>query len=235
MPQLDPIGFDDVKQRTPRHVSEKIKKHFGINISQVQYRELAFAPFLSLLFCRLFYRLRTEEIPATVEGRAAYWKRHYNTIKGKGTVEKYIQNQKANQSGLLMFSIKTKIFVPVVVLAILSFAFVVNKLKNARIELGATQQQNVQLISDIEGLNVNLNETVSRLEQQQKLNETLSKQRDEARAKIQAHSRRLQNALIKLNRNNKEVQKWSDSSVPADVVKLLNESAENSNNKKDGS
>jgi len=92
--QFDKIGFDDVKQRTRKHVNEKIKKAFGFGVMDIQHRDLAYSPLLSMLWCRLFYMLIPDVIPDTVAGRAAYWKRYYNTVKGKGTPTEYISHQK---------------------------------------------------------------------------------------------------------------------------------------------
>lgn len=43
---------------------------------------------------RLHYRRVKAPIPTSLEGRAHYWKEHYNTPKGKGTVEEYLANWK---------------------------------------------------------------------------------------------------------------------------------------------
>lgn len=45
----------------------------------------------AIFMCRCFYLRIKEPIPSTVELRAKYWKKYYNTEKGKGTVEKYIK------------------------------------------------------------------------------------------------------------------------------------------------
>lgn len=45
----------------------------------------------SIFMCRCFYLRIKEPIPHTVEERAKYWKKYYNTELGKGTVEKYIK------------------------------------------------------------------------------------------------------------------------------------------------
>ena len=44
-----------------------------------------------IFMCRIFYLRFSEVIPDTVESRAKYWKKYYNTNLGKGTVEKYIK------------------------------------------------------------------------------------------------------------------------------------------------
>lgn len=43
-----------------------------------------------IIICRMFYLRIKEAIPSTVEERAKYWKKYYNTLLGKGTVELYI-------------------------------------------------------------------------------------------------------------------------------------------------
>lgn len=88
--QFDPIGFADVVQRTPLALKRRVRDTFGVDLGQLQHRDLAFSPLLSLLFCRLFYRLKPGRIPDTLDGRAAYWKRWYNTAEGKGTEAEFI-------------------------------------------------------------------------------------------------------------------------------------------------
>ena len=45
---------------------------------------------LACAFCRVFYRRKPGAIPTTMPGRAAYYKRYYNTAHGKSTVDRYI-------------------------------------------------------------------------------------------------------------------------------------------------
>lgn len=89
--QVDRGTFDWLKQSyasTP--VATAIQKRFNIDISRTQYQELETSPVLAMLFCRLRYMKAKGAIPATLEGRAAYWKQWYNTSAGKGTVADYI-------------------------------------------------------------------------------------------------------------------------------------------------
>lgn len=44
--------------------------------------------------CRAHYLRVRGAIPKTVKGQAAYWKKHYNTYLGKGTVDEYMLNWK---------------------------------------------------------------------------------------------------------------------------------------------
>ena len=45
----------------------------------------------SVFMCRMFYMRIKESIPNTVEKRAKYWKKYYNTEQGKGTTTEYIK------------------------------------------------------------------------------------------------------------------------------------------------
>ena len=45
---------------------------------------------LASAFCRIYYRRKPGAIPKTMPARAEYWKKHYNTYKGRGTVAHYI-------------------------------------------------------------------------------------------------------------------------------------------------
>ena len=46
------------------------------------------------IMCRVFYLRVPEPLPASddIDGMARYWKTHYNTSLGKGTVEGFIRN-----------------------------------------------------------------------------------------------------------------------------------------------
>ena len=45
---------------------------------------------LAAAFCRIYYRRKPGAIPGTLPGRATYWKKHYNTAGGAGTVDHYV-------------------------------------------------------------------------------------------------------------------------------------------------
>lgn len=44
------------------------------------------------LMCRVHYLRKPGAIPSTLQGQAAYWKKHYNTRLGKGKPEEYVKN-----------------------------------------------------------------------------------------------------------------------------------------------
>lgn len=47
---------------------------------------------LACLFARLHYIRFRPAVPRHLRGQAEYWKRYYNTVDGKGTPEKYIND-----------------------------------------------------------------------------------------------------------------------------------------------
>lgn len=92
--QFDLPGFNDAKARISKEKKDLILQEFNIDIDQVELRDLAYSPLLSIIFCRVFYLLRPNVIPSTVEERSKYWKKWYNTESGKGTVEHYLEQVK---------------------------------------------------------------------------------------------------------------------------------------------
>ncbi len=44
-----------------------------------------------IIFCRLHYRRVPKPLPRTLEDQALYWKKYYNTAKGKGTPEHFAE------------------------------------------------------------------------------------------------------------------------------------------------
>jgi len=92
--QVDPVAFNDICQRARTNDLEMIFSHFAIDIKKIRHDALDYSPLLAAIFCRLFYKLIPDVIPASVEGRAVYWKKHYNTVLGAGTAAEYVVNAK---------------------------------------------------------------------------------------------------------------------------------------------
>lgn len=88
--QCDYIAFIDVQRRARISDVVKVVEEFGVDIRKAHHAELDVSPLLATVFCRLFYKLIPESFPDTVVKRADYWKRHYNTVMGKGTIEGYL-------------------------------------------------------------------------------------------------------------------------------------------------
>ena len=93
--QVDKIGFEDT-QDTKSHPAlvskfKRIKDEFGIDWAAASWEDLR-DPLHSTIAARLLLSNKEDVIPDTVEGRAKYWKDKYNTVKGKGTTEKYLKS-----------------------------------------------------------------------------------------------------------------------------------------------
>ena len=91
--QFDKYPFLDLQSRSLGNRT-KILEGLGVDIAKVQWEDLRNNPLLSFIFTRLQYLPFKEVIPTTLEGRAGYWKKYYNTVKGLGTVEHYIKMNK---------------------------------------------------------------------------------------------------------------------------------------------
>ena len=99
--QVDRITFDDIQKRCLVKGSHYAKKRamllrkLGIDIASFQWKDLEDNPLLSGLFGRLKLTPFDEPIPDTQEGRAAYWKKYYNSEaeNAKGTPQKYMDAQ----------------------------------------------------------------------------------------------------------------------------------------------
>lgn len=88
--QFDKIPFYDVKNRARHSDKQKIADDFDIVLDLVEWEHLRYNPLLCLIFTRLKYKKIPELIPDTLQGRAEYWKKYYNTEAGKGTIKHYI-------------------------------------------------------------------------------------------------------------------------------------------------
>ncbi len=65
--------------------------YFDIDIEMINWQDLRYNPLLAMIFARLKYKKIPQAVPPSIRERAEYWKTHYNTYLGKGTVEHYIQ------------------------------------------------------------------------------------------------------------------------------------------------
>jgi hypothetical protein len=92
--QCDELPCNDTVNRSSPVDIAAVKKVFDIDLHKVKWTDLRYSPLLSLIIARLHYKLKPGKIPSTLEGRAQYWKEHYNSVKGKGTVQGYIAKVK---------------------------------------------------------------------------------------------------------------------------------------------
>ena len=70
-----------------RHMQQNYKPFF--EVANLKIEDLK-SPIVSAVIARLYIGLTEEPIPDTMKGRAEYWKKYYNTVDGKGTIEDYI-------------------------------------------------------------------------------------------------------------------------------------------------
>lgn len=99
--QVDRKGFDQVQSKINKPkskyaaVAASFKENVGIDLATTKYEDLN-DDLLSIIYGRLYLaQITTDPIPDTVEGRADYWKLHYNTKAGDGTPKKYIDDVEA--------------------------------------------------------------------------------------------------------------------------------------------
>jgi hypothetical protein len=92
--QMEP---DTNKDRWERYINNRpiLKKifgdyhYYGPSDTALQYDKV-----YQILMARIKYLPVKEAIPRSIEGQAHYWKDHWNTHLGKGTVEEYLKNYK---------------------------------------------------------------------------------------------------------------------------------------------
>lgn len=93
--QIEPNTAKDIQNNFLKYKSKYQLYHDLLYIKSLTLEEnLCYNLAYSIFMCRMFYLRIKETIPNTVEERAKYWKKYYNTELGKGTVEKYLEKAK---------------------------------------------------------------------------------------------------------------------------------------------
>lgn len=96
--QIEPDTFFDiiniVVPRAKKHFPTLIDYEFSNNPDN-----MIFDLRLATIMCRLQYWRWPEKLPAADDTKALaeYWKKYYNTINGKGTVDEFISNYQLTQ------------------------------------------------------------------------------------------------------------------------------------------
>jgi hypothetical protein len=91
--QMEPDTFHDIVFNFLHYkndLSARIMKVCGV--ASFDPEDLINNDRLAISMCRVHYLRVREAIPGNLEGWARYWKKYYNTYKGKGTIEEYIKN-----------------------------------------------------------------------------------------------------------------------------------------------
>tara|TARA_R100000773_G_C4204229_1_gene105625 strand:+ start:577 stop:1071 length:495 start_codon:yes stop_codon:yes gene_type:complete len=102
--QIEPATAIDNCQHYLKHRSHHLHKCAEVSMVDVKYwqnySELMWSEILetnlsaAIIHCRLKYWRVPKRMPNTLEGRAKYWKKYYNSEQGAGTEEKYIETIK---------------------------------------------------------------------------------------------------------------------------------------------
>ena len=93
--QVDSIAYKEtVSQPGLKKYRDAIKQKLGVDWAGTSWDELE-KPLYSGLAARVFLARIPEKIPLDLASQAHYWKTHYNTMSGKGTVKKFIDDVKA--------------------------------------------------------------------------------------------------------------------------------------------
>lgn len=90
--QIEPNTAKDILNNFLAFRTQYKNKVMSTYINSMSLEEnLMYNLAFSVVMCRAFFLRISESIPSTVEKRAEYWKKYYNTVYGKGTVEDYIR------------------------------------------------------------------------------------------------------------------------------------------------
>ena len=92
--KVDEVGYrETVIQTGLKKYWDQIKAKLGIDWTQTSWQDLE-KPLYSGLASRLFLARLSPPIPTDLHSQAQYWKTHYNTVDGSGTVQKFIDDVK---------------------------------------------------------------------------------------------------------------------------------------------
>lgn len=90
--QMEPETENDIWKNLLRYHSDmrdRLRAISGVVVASPWQMTVNLA--YSTAMCRYKYVMCPGPVPSTLEGRAAYWKKYYNTPLGAGTVEEYIK------------------------------------------------------------------------------------------------------------------------------------------------
>tara|TARA_B110000196_G_C21152684_1_gene670861 strand:+ start:2980 stop:3420 length:441 start_codon:yes stop_codon:yes gene_type:complete len=100
------IGFFQIEPNTIKDTLENYVKFrpslykkllkLGLNVEDIEFSILTNIA-LQIAFCRIHYRRNPFSIPGEIKEQGKYWKEHYNTILGKGTVRHFLEANKNEQ------------------------------------------------------------------------------------------------------------------------------------------
>ena len=95
--QMEPATHDDHKDWIMRTegIEERVKSVCALppkgSMLQIPARMMVWNLRYAVCMARVHYRRRPGALPETIEELAQYWKDHYNTYQGRGTVEHFLK------------------------------------------------------------------------------------------------------------------------------------------------
>lgn len=94
--QMEPATFHDIVKNYLNHKPELKAKVLEVSgLKELDDpEELVFNDRLAVCMARVHYLRVSEKIPSDLDGWAKYWKRYYNTTKGRGTEYEFVCNYK---------------------------------------------------------------------------------------------------------------------------------------------
>ncbi len=96
--QMEPSTHDDIKDNFLIYRPELCERIFNAikvkDLSEMHAERMVYDLKYATIMCRLQYLRFKEPLPeiGDVTGMARYWKKYYNTSKGKGKVTKFLTN-----------------------------------------------------------------------------------------------------------------------------------------------
>lgn len=93
--QIEPDTIDDVLDNYARYrpTVMQVLLEYGMIQGEEHFSVMSNIA-LQVAFCRLCYRRVPDPIPNNLNDMAKYWKKFYNTEKGKGTVKHFLDANK---------------------------------------------------------------------------------------------------------------------------------------------
>jgi len=100
--QMEPATEKDIWDSYLKYRFEIADKIFDISgVEEPSPLHLQGNLIYQIVMARLHYRRKRDPLPSAGDelGLAAYWKNHYNTSKGKGTIEEFVHNYRKYVKG----------------------------------------------------------------------------------------------------------------------------------------
>lgn len=90
--QIEPLTLNDIADNFVAYRQDRFAQLLATYpLYEWTFNRLIYDLKFATLVARLHYMRVPQALPVTPEEAAAYWKTHYNTIKGKGTVAHFLQ------------------------------------------------------------------------------------------------------------------------------------------------